>query len=324
MFEIFLEWCSTNWEDLIWWNLGIISVLLALVFSVPQKVRESFNQLTSRKNISLLASVYLFVFLSIYILTVIGAFVEKFHKVGLQDKLEHWGQVGDFFGGMLNPVLAFASFIALLYTVRLQAIEMDDTRKAFEKSEKVQQTMLQQSLDQPVLQIIMQSMGDVKGYFEKINNLYNRDIKSESSSSVFNIDSYIRNHIPPMLAAYKSFDGVDLICVRSDVMSCSPNNEGVKEVIIGIHQIIGAIVSELHSQKQLLNQSPRLNELLNGRYMSLKQGIIHIYADLALFSRLNPQEVDRSQAEVQFENDIIEKALLHLSASKFQNRQVNN
>lgn len=33
------------------------------------------------------------------------------------------GQMGDFFGGMLNPILAFASFIALLYTIRLQTNE---------------------------------------------------------------------------------------------------------------------------------------------------------------------------------------------------------
>lgn len=324
MFEIFLDWCSANWKDLIWWNLAIISVLLGSVFSVPQKVKESFNQLISRKNISLLASVYLFVFLSIYVLTVIGAFVEKFHKIGLQNELEKWGQVGDFFGGMLNPILAFASFIALLYTVRLQTIEMDDARRSFEKTESMQNTMLQQSLDQPVLQIIMQSMGDVKYNFEKVHELYNQNITSKSSGELFNLESYIRDHIPPMLAGYKAMNCVELIWVRQDTMACSPNYESVREIIIGINQIVGAIVSELHCQQQLLNRSPRLNELLNSRYSSLQQGIIHIYADLALFSRLKPSELGRSADEIQFEHGIIEKALLHLSASKFQNCQVNN
>lgn len=39
---------------------------------------------------------------------------------------EQWGQMGDFFGGMLNPILAFASFIALLYTIRLQSKSQDE------------------------------------------------------------------------------------------------------------------------------------------------------------------------------------------------------
>jgi hypothetical protein len=47
---------------------------------------------------------------------------------------EQWGQMGDFFGGMLNPILAFASFIALLYTIRIQSAELRLTRDELQKS----------------------------------------------------------------------------------------------------------------------------------------------------------------------------------------------
>lgn len=39
------------------------------------------------------------------------------------------GQMGDFFGGMLNPILAFASFIALLYTIRIQSQEIKEAKE---------------------------------------------------------------------------------------------------------------------------------------------------------------------------------------------------
>lgn len=33
------------------------------------------------------------------------------------DTVESWGQAGDFFGGILNPILAYFSFIAVIFTV---------------------------------------------------------------------------------------------------------------------------------------------------------------------------------------------------------------
>ena len=37
-----------------------------------------------------------------------------------------WGVTGDFFGGILNPILAFCSLIALLYTVHLNKQELEE------------------------------------------------------------------------------------------------------------------------------------------------------------------------------------------------------
>lgn len=42
------------------------------------------------------------------------------------------GQMGDFFGGMLNPILAFASFIALLYTIRIQSKQIREAKEGQE------------------------------------------------------------------------------------------------------------------------------------------------------------------------------------------------
>ncbi|EMK3382394.1 hypothetical protein V8054_000599 [Vibrio parahaemolyticus] len=44
------------------------------------------------------------------------------------------GTRGDYFGGLLNPFLAFLSFIALLYTIRLQMKELEMTREELAKT----------------------------------------------------------------------------------------------------------------------------------------------------------------------------------------------
>ncbi|PTY38565.1 hypothetical protein BGP77_11500 [Saccharospirillum sp. MSK14-1] len=51
---------------------------------------------------------------------------------------EKWAQFGDFFGGTLNPILGFLSFIALLVTIYFQRQEIQLTRIELVKSTEAQ------------------------------------------------------------------------------------------------------------------------------------------------------------------------------------------
>lgn len=46
---------------------------------------------------------------------------------------EKWGQFGDFIGGLLNPLVAFAAFYWLTQSVKLQLIEMKGAHDALDK-----------------------------------------------------------------------------------------------------------------------------------------------------------------------------------------------
>ncbi|WP_419770937.1 MAG: putative phage abortive infection protein [Candidatus Marinarcus sp.] len=56
---------------------------------------------------------------------------------------EHFGQFGDFIGGTLNPILAFLSFMALLYTIKIQMDELKFTRDELKESRIAQQEQSQ-------------------------------------------------------------------------------------------------------------------------------------------------------------------------------------
>lgn len=58
---------------------------------------------------------------------------------------EKWGQFGDFFGGLLNPMVAFAAFYWLTQSVKLQKTELSETRKALEDSALSQREQVAQS-----------------------------------------------------------------------------------------------------------------------------------------------------------------------------------
>lgn len=61
------------------------------------------------------------------------------------------GTRGDYYGGILNPIFAFFSFIALIYTVHLQIKELGLSREEFRKSvstqEKSEKALSQQAFE---------------------------------------------------------------------------------------------------------------------------------------------------------------------------------
>lgn len=82
----------------------------------PDKSKEEGNE-----------AFYLMILLTMFISAVISAyFTTEPWKV--ESEAAIYGQMGDFFGGMLNPVLAFASFIALLHTIRIQSKQIANSQ----------------------------------------------------------------------------------------------------------------------------------------------------------------------------------------------------
>lgn len=51
---------------------------------------------------------------------------------------EKWGQFGDFVGGLLNPIVAFAAFYWLTQSVKIQKLELYETKKALQDAAKAQ------------------------------------------------------------------------------------------------------------------------------------------------------------------------------------------
>lgn len=77
------------------------------------------------KNKILIAAA-LFAFL--IVLAVAGRYISVFSTHVLADQ-EKWGQFGDYFGGVLNPIFSFLAFIALLVTLRAQFTANEDSER---------------------------------------------------------------------------------------------------------------------------------------------------------------------------------------------------
>lgn len=82
---------------------------------------------------------------SIFFIEILFIIIGKFIKIekdgvattmGVSDVIGVLGPFGDFFGGILNPILTFCSFMALLMTIILQQKELSLTRKELSQTKQ--------------------------------------------------------------------------------------------------------------------------------------------------------------------------------------------
>ncbi len=101
------------------------------MFSVKATTKKPFDEMLDsiRKEQRFLLVCAAGVFVLVF-----GFYVYHFHD-GFSPKTDAWGQFGDYFGGILNPVFAFLGFFALLKTITLQCAELDEASKQTRKSQ---------------------------------------------------------------------------------------------------------------------------------------------------------------------------------------------
>jgi hypothetical protein len=75
----------------------------------------------------------------LYTFLILALLIAKFSTFEFSDDISKWGSVGDYFGGLINPMLAFLSFIALLYTLKLNQEELAETRKELARAADAQE-----------------------------------------------------------------------------------------------------------------------------------------------------------------------------------------
>lgn len=117
----------------------------------------------------------------------------------LSDDKGDWGTFGDYMGGVLNPIFAFASFMALLYTIKLQLEELQATREELKRSADAQETQLkiikEQQFDPLVLNLLktIQDTSEILKIIDADENL--KDIITNETCSFCILYDFTLNEI---------------------------------------------------------------------------------------------------------------------------------
>lgn len=114
------------------------------------------------------------------------------------NKISKPGEWGDFFGGVLNPILTFITFMALLMTIIIQQNELKETKKVFEGQEK--------ALDDQHKEMIKQTFDNK--FFKMLNQL--NDISSSFAGTRNNFSELFDNFENHLVKAYKGNDNIKI------------------------------------------------------------------------------------------------------------------
>jgi hypothetical protein len=118
-----------NYESIVKVLFLFVPILIYYKFAGRKKFKDKFNSIFSDNNEHLQITTNLFILIEIAIWVVI---VLAFWDIFLvHQKVKDFGQWGDFFGGILNPILTFLTFVGLMITIILQQIELKESRVEF-------------------------------------------------------------------------------------------------------------------------------------------------------------------------------------------------
>jgi hypothetical protein len=91
------------------------------------------------------------------VLGVVASYIDTFGIVR-SSKRDEWGQFGDYFGGVLNPIFALLGFLGLLWSISTQEREARAAAKELSEQTALARQELQHSrsdrLDEELLQVI--------------------------------------------------------------------------------------------------------------------------------------------------------------------------
>lgn len=76
----------------------------------------------------------------------LGAYILRFWRHPFSTDPAEWGQLGDYLGGILNPIVAFGAFLWLVASVRVQEREMSATKNALTETLAEQKKQAETSL----------------------------------------------------------------------------------------------------------------------------------------------------------------------------------
>jgi hypothetical protein len=187
------------------------------------------------------------------------------------DVAAKYGQMGDFFGGMLNPILAFASFIALLYTVRIQFNQIESVRAA--------------SADNTALTFIIESNKAMKELGMSTYKLFRAKFKSPHDGEVC-LNDVIFRILPDRLNKLSDLDELDDLKSRS--LAFYGRTSEVLEIKTQLVGVTHAAMNEIYSQNKILQKSKAISDFCNDSYIELYQSIVRSYsACIILNQQLN-------------------------------------
>lgn len=132
--------------------------------------------------------------IALVMISTILVYLWKFHGAPISDQPSDWGVLGDYFGGILNPIISFMALIYLIKAYSSQKQELEETKVALKetaeynsiisKTQKEQRTLMEVTYKLQQASIIIDLHYKEISYIQdEINRAYSSKYETGKSST---------------------------------------------------------------------------------------------------------------------------------------------
>ena len=178
-----------------------------------------------------------------------------------EEKRAALGALGDYFGGLLNPILAFLSFIALLYTLKLNQEELAETRKELARAAQAQEDS-KKVMDEQLKTQFLQQFDSL--FFALINQMGNE------LQSILQIDDHNKVRNFKDFINYKSKHKIYLITLK-DMNKFVNKNIDKKNFYLFLYQILKNIDEKVH-ETNVFSENEKVS--ISERYVDIVRSLL--------------------------------------------------
>ncbi|MBX8532165.1 hypothetical protein K5D32_21065 [Pseudomonas cichorii] len=88
----------------------------------------------------------------LYMILIGGSYLAKFHDYSFSEDPSKWGAMGDYFGGLINPLSSLMALYFLIKTYLAQKEELSETKQALKDSAKHQEATAKAQAELAILE----------------------------------------------------------------------------------------------------------------------------------------------------------------------------
>lgn len=184
---------------------------------------------------------YLLIFFAIFAVVIIVIAISFASGVisVLPKEIGEYGQLGDFFGGTLNPIFAFFAFLTLLYTVYLQSETLKVSRKELlATKEELEKSRIAQEEQSESLKLQNQAtkLQMFENTFFKLFEQHNKMLDNcYNSHGIISILNYQSNRVNDVGEVLKDANKNELI---DNFRYTNQHNNAVKNYFMVLYQLL--------------------------------------------------------------------------------------
>lgn len=206
--------------------------------------------------------------------TVIFFFVLRFFSTSLSNDVAHWGQFGDYVGGLMNPVVAILTLIGVWTGVSIQRKELKETKNTLQRQLEIDIFFRQLQLHQSLVENLEFENQNGRKIFKTISTaIWNRSSSRSSVEAavalVFkDLDWTSLNDIPiqspntiQYLPAHLRYVHDFIKCYEEGILkSSSFYDSNARDIVWTVESVLGHFFRSVYSMLQSIQESKLMDE----------------------------------------------------------------